>query len=126
MLRSPEVADRFQKVGEYLRFGSSIPAALNELAILITARAWSAQYEWYAHHLLAMKAGLPDAVAQAVAEGRRPEGMDADQTVIWEFCTELHATNSSRMPPMWRCATASASRAWSMSSRSAATTWRWR
>ena len=46
MLRSPEVADRFQKVGEYLRFNSSIPAALNELAILVTARAWSAQYEW--------------------------------------------------------------------------------
>ena len=92
MLRSPEVADRFQKVGEYLRFGSSIPTALNELAILITARAWSAQYEWYAHHLLAMKAGLPDAIAQAVAEGRRPEGMDADQTLIYEFCTELHAT----------------------------------
>lgn len=92
MLRSPEVAERFQKLGEYLRFNSSIPPALNELAILITARAWSAQYEWYAHHLLAMKAGLPDAIAQAVAEGRRPEGMDADQRTIHDFCVELHST----------------------------------
>ena len=69
MLRSPEVAERFQKLGEYLRFNSSIPTALNELAILVTAREWSAQYEWYAHHLLAMKAGLPPAIAEAVAAG---------------------------------------------------------
>ena len=92
MLRSPEVAERFQKLGEYLRFDSSIPAALNELAILITAREWSAQYEWYAHHILAMKAGLPPAIAEAVAQGRRPEGMSEDQRIVWEFCTELHRT----------------------------------
>ena len=92
MLRSPEVADRFQRVGEYLRFNSSIPKDLNELAILITAREWSAQYEWYAHHILAMKAGLPPALAEAVAEGRRPEGMSEDQRIIYEFCTELHRT----------------------------------
>jgi 4-carboxymuconolactone decarboxylase len=92
MLRSPEVAERFQKVGEYLRFGSSIPAALNELAILVTAREWTAQYEWYAHHILAMKAGLPPAIAEALAEGRKPDSMDADQAAVWQFCTELHRT----------------------------------
>jgi 4-carboxymuconolactone decarboxylase len=90
MLRSPVVAERFQLLGEYLRFNSSIPAALNELAILVTARAWTAQYEWYAHHLLAMKAGLPPAIAEAVAEGREPAAMDADQRIVWTFCTELH------------------------------------
>jgi 4-carboxymuconolactone decarboxylase len=94
MLRSPEVADRFQRVGEYLRFNSSIPADLNELAILITAREWSAQYEWYAHHILAMKAGLPPAIAAAVAEGKRPEGMTEDQRIVWEFCTEMHRTKT--------------------------------
>ncbi|TDH63347.1 carboxymuconolactone decarboxylase family protein [Dankookia rubra] len=92
MLRSPVVAERFQKLGEYLRFDTSIPAALNELAILVTAREWSAQYEWYAHHLLAMKAGLPPAIAEAVAEGQKPDGMDADQALVWQFCTELHRT----------------------------------
>lgn len=92
MLRSPVVAERFQKLGEYLRFNSSIPAALNELAILITAREWSAQYEWYAHHLLALKAGLPDSIAQDIAAGREPAGMDADQRIIWTFCTEMHRT----------------------------------
>ncbi|MBV1797427.1 carboxymuconolactone decarboxylase family protein [Siccirubricoccus sp. G192] len=92
MLRSPEVADRFQKVGEYLRFNSSIPADLNEMAILITAREWSAQFEWYAHHILAMKAGLPPGIAAQLAEGKRPEGMTEDQRIIYDFCTELHRT----------------------------------
>ena len=93
-LRSPEVADRFQKVGEYVRFNSTIPPALNELAILVTAREWTAQYEWYAHHALAMKAGLPPAIAEAIARGERPEGMDADQRAVYDFATELHRGRS--------------------------------
>ena len=96
MLRSPVVAERFQLLGEYLRFNSTIPTALNELAILVTAREWSAQYEWYAHHLLAMKAGLPPAIAQAVAEGRMPAGMDEDQRIVWQFCTEMHQTKQAQ------------------------------
>jgi len=90
LLRSPVVADRVQSLGEYLRFQSSIPPALNELAICITARAWSAQYEWYAHARLALQAGLPQAILDAVAAGREPAGMDADQRLVWTFCTELH------------------------------------
>ena len=93
-LRSPEVADRFQRVGEYVRFQSSIPPALNELAILVTAREWTAQFEWHAHHALAMKAGLPPAIAEAIARGERPEGMDADQNAIYEFAVELHRDRS--------------------------------
>ena len=91
-LRSPQTGDRLQRVGEHLRFNSSIPTALNEFAILITAREWSAQFEWYAHHRMAMDAGLPAAIAEDLRHGRRPEGMDEDQRVIWEFCTELHRT----------------------------------
>jgi 4-carboxymuconolactone decarboxylase len=89
-LRSPVFADRMQKVGEYLRFSSSIPADLNEFAILITARVWTSQYEWYAHHAMAMKAGLPPAIAADLAAGRRPAGMTEDQRLVYEFCTELH------------------------------------
>jgi 4-carboxymuconolactone decarboxylase len=89
-LRSPEVGDRLQRVGEELRFRSAIPPALNEFAILITAREWSSQYEWYAHHSLAMKAGLPPQIAADLAQGRKPEGMDADTALVWQFCTELH------------------------------------
>ena len=93
-LRSPVFADRMQKVGEYLRFNSSIPADLNEFAILITARVWTSQYEWYAHHAMAMKAGLPPAIAADLASGRRPAGMTEDQRLVYEFCTELHRDHS--------------------------------
>jgi 4-carboxymuconolactone decarboxylase len=91
-LRSPDLADRLQKLGEYLRFHSSVPRRLNELAILVTARAWDAQFEWYAHHRLALEAGLDPAVAADIAEGRRPSAMQADEAVVYDFCAELRAT----------------------------------
>ena len=93
-LRSPELADRLQRVGEYLRFSSSLPPRLNEFAILITARHWTAQYEWYAHHALAMKAGLGPKVAADLAAGLRPRGMQEDETVVYEFSTQLHRDKS--------------------------------
>jgi 4-carboxymuconolactone decarboxylase len=92
-LRSPELADRLQQVGEHLRFHSSIPPRLNEFAILLTARAWDADYEWSAHYPLAIKAGLSPAIAADVAGGRRPAGMAADETAVYDFVTELRATH---------------------------------
>ena len=89
LLRSPEVADRVQKVGEYIRFQSTIPAALNEMAILITGRFWGAQYEFWAHSRLARTAGLPDTIIDAIAENRRPSAMTDDQRIVHDFCTEL-------------------------------------
>jgi 4-carboxymuconolactone decarboxylase len=88
-LRSPELADRLQLVGEYVRFNSSIPHKLNELAILITARALSAEFEWWAHYQIAMKAGLDPAIAEAIAAGRRPERLSEDERIVYDFCTEL-------------------------------------
>ena len=88
-LRSPELADRLQKVGEHLRYHSSVPPRLNEFAILLTARAWDADYEWYAHYPLALKAGLKASVAADVARGQRPAGMAADETAVYDFVTEL-------------------------------------
>ena len=88
--RRPELADRLQKVGEYVRFKSSLPARLNEFAILITARKWSAQYEWFAHHRLAMAAGLNPAVAEDLANGRVPANMKPDEQVAYDFTTEMH------------------------------------
>jgi 4-carboxymuconolactone decarboxylase len=92
LLRSPELADRLQKLGAYVRFENSLPAPLAELAILVTARHWGAQYEWYAHRRLAEKAGLAPAVADAIAEGRRPTSMDVDEAAVVNFCRELHET----------------------------------
>ncbi len=88
-LRSPELGDRMQKVGEYVRFNSTIPKRLNEFAILITARAWNAKFEWYAHHPLAIQAGLRPEIAADLAQGKRPRGMAADEAAVYDFCTEL-------------------------------------
>ena len=88
-LRSPDLADRLQKVGEYLRFNSSLPGRLNEFAILITARAWDSEYEWYAHYPLAIAAGLKPAVAADLARGVRPADMADDEAAVFDFCAEL-------------------------------------
>lgn len=88
-LRSPQLGDRLQRVGEYLRFNTTIPYKLNEFAILITAVEWKAGFEWYAHYPLAIKAGLEPAVAKDLQEGRRPAGMTADETLVYDFATQL-------------------------------------
>lgn len=92
LLRSPELCDLVQRVGAYVRFASSIPAALNELAICIVGRKWTAQYEFYAHRRLAIEAGLAPAILDAIAEGRRPEGMSADEGAVYDFTTALLET----------------------------------
>ena len=74
LLRSPEMGDIAQQFGASMRFKSSIPPRLNEMAIIITARHWTSQYEWYAHHRAALAAGLSPAIADAIAAGKRPAG----------------------------------------------------
>jgi 4-carboxymuconolactone decarboxylase len=94
LLRSPEVMNRARAMGDYLRFKSVLPPRLSEFAILIAAREWTQQYEWDAHHPLALKAGLNADVAKALAEGRRPERMAEDEDIIYHLCTELHRHHS--------------------------------
>jgi 4-carboxymuconolactone decarboxylase len=94
LLRSPEVMLRAKAMGDYLRYKSVLPPQLNEFAILITARRWTQGYEWAVHQPIAVKAGLKPEITQAVAEGRRPQGMSADEEIIYEFCTELHQNQS--------------------------------
>ena len=88
-LRSPELADRLQKVGEYLRFNTSLDKRVNEMAIIMSAQYWGAQYEWYAHAPLALKAGLDPSVVTALGEGRKPDNMKDDEAIVWEFSTQL-------------------------------------
>lgn len=91
-LRSPVLAERLQRLGEYVRFDNVLPRRLSELAILITARHWTAQFEWYAHHPLALEAGLDPAVAAAIAADREPAAMAADERAVYDFATQLHRT----------------------------------
>jgi 4-carboxymuconolactone decarboxylase len=89
-LRSPELALLLQHVGQYNRFSSATPKRLHEMAILLTARHHDCEFVWFAHYDLALAAGLERAVADDIAEGRRPRGMDPDETTVFEFCSELH------------------------------------
>jgi len=75
-----------------VRFKLSLPAPLRELAILLTARHWTAQYEWYAHNKIAREAGLAGAICEAIAEGKKPATMSADEAIVYEFCAELLGT----------------------------------
>ena len=88
-LRSPEMGNLAQKLGEYLRFRSAVPARLNEMAILMTARWWSSPYEWLAHKPLAASAGLSPDVIAAIEAGERPTRMQPDEAVVYDFVTEL-------------------------------------
>src|SRR5436190_17096944 len=90
LLRSPQLTDRVQRMGEYIRFNSSLPPRLNEFAILITARHWTSQYEWYAHLPLALKAGLDPKIAADLAMNKRPANMKDDEAAVYDFCTQLH------------------------------------
>lgn len=94
MLRSPGFADTVQKVGAYIRFECKLDKRLNELAAIIGARAWSQQFEWWAHYRQAVEAGLKPEIGDAIAEGRRPTGMAQDEEVLYDFLTEL-LTNQS-------------------------------
>jgi len=89
MLRSPVMGQRLFNLLDYVRFNTSVPRKLNEFAILIQARLWTSQVEWYAHYPLAIKAGLPEAVANDLKVGKRPASMQPDEAAVYDFCMEL-------------------------------------
>ncbi|MFI5053617.1 MAG: carboxymuconolactone decarboxylase family protein [Acidimicrobiia bacterium] len=88
LLHSPDLADAAQRMGEHVRFRSSIPRPLNEMAIIMTARHWSTQFEWHVHRQMAIDAGLDPAVADAIARDQHP-ALDADATAVYEFAVQL-------------------------------------
>src|SRR5499426_3186549 len=89
LIRSPEVMLRAKAMGDYLRFKSVLGPRLNEMVILITAREWSQQYEWQAHHTIALKEGLRREITDAIADGRRPTGMADDEEAAYDIATEI-------------------------------------
>ena len=89
LLRSPVLGQRMYDLLDYLRWNTSVPRRLNEFAILIIGRQWRSQVEWYAHHPLAIKAGLSEQVAADLKANKRPAGMQPDEAVVYDFVTEL-------------------------------------
>jgi 4-carboxymuconolactone decarboxylase len=94
LLRSPELMEYAQRMGEYLRYRSAIGVRLSELAILVTARQWNQQVEWAIHAPIAAQVGIPQSVIHAIAERRRPGDMLVDEAVVHDFCIELHEGQS--------------------------------
>ena len=89
-VRNPDLAPRLSALSDYLRWHTSLPPRLSELAILITARQWTAQYEWFAHYPLALKAGLDPAVLSAISAGKRPENMKDDEAALYDLAMALY------------------------------------
>jgi 4-carboxymuconolactone decarboxylase len=88
--RSPRLMMHASKMGQFLRYGSSLPRDVSEFAILLQSRRWSQPYEWYVHEPDARRAGLSDAIIDAIAHDRRPDDLPDHLQVAYDFCTELN------------------------------------
>jgi 4-carboxymuconolactone decarboxylase len=89
-LHRPELADKWQQLGEILRYRTSLPPRLSELAILVTARHCNCQLEWYIHEIMAQKAGLEPAIIEDIRSGRWPSDADAEALAIFDYANELN------------------------------------
>lgn len=90
LMHSPQVMTQMRSTGDYLRYHSALGNTLSELVILIAAREWTQDYEWYVHYPIALKAGIKPEIANAIADGRRPTDMSEDEEIVYDFSTELH------------------------------------
>ena len=89
-MRNPELAENAQALGQYARFDSSLSPKLSELAILITARYWSAQFEWVHHVPSAREAQISEDIISAISYAKRPIFSDASMQTVFDYCAELH------------------------------------
>jgi 4-carboxymuconolactone decarboxylase len=94
LLRSPELMGHVQRTGEYLRYRSALPLRLSELAILVTARAWTQQVEWAIHAPIAAREGISQTIIDAIAQRAVPPFVNDDERVVYDFCSELHGNQS--------------------------------
>jgi 4-carboxymuconolactone decarboxylase len=88
-LRSPAMAATLLDAYNYYRHKSNLPPRLTEFGILIVSREWNVQYEWFIHYPLAVTAGMPKPVLASLRNGKRPAAMKPDETVVFDFATQL-------------------------------------
>jgi 4-carboxymuconolactone decarboxylase len=89
LMHSPQVMSQARAMGDYLRYKSAIGNTLSELAILVTAREWTQDYEWFVHYPIALKAGIRQEITDAIAEGRRPTAMSPDEEIVYEYSMDV-------------------------------------
>jgi 4-carboxymuconolactone decarboxylase len=97
-LHSPELAGKLEAVSDYVRWGSGLPPRLTELAIMITARQWSSQWIWRGHYRAALRGGLDPSVGSDIAAGKRPDKMKEDETILYNYATEMYRDKSVSDP----------------------------
>jgi len=97
-LHNPELADKWQALGALLRYGTTLPPRLSEIAILATGRACNSPFEWYAHRAEAEKAGVPQAVIEALLAEREPPGLSPEEAAVHRYAVELNCNNSVSDP----------------------------
>jgi len=97
VIHSPELAERWSRLGEFLRYGTCLPKRLNELAIVVTGRRWSSQVEWFVHARVAAEAGIPQHAIDAIQRGEAPAFEDPEEALIYEFTRALQL--DGQVPP---------------------------
>jgi 4-carboxymuconolactone decarboxylase len=97
-MHAPEFGQLAQALGAHARYKTALSPRLSEFAILCTASIWKAQYEWFAHAPMALKAGVGQASVDALREGRVPEQAQADERAIYDFVLELYKTRRVSEP----------------------------
>jgi 4-carboxymuconolactone decarboxylase len=97
-MHSPELTDKWQQLGELLRYRTSLPERLSELAVLVVARHHDCQYAWHAHAPIALKAGVAPATADAIKVGRRPDFAKDDEAAVYDYSKELLETKFVSAP----------------------------
>jgi 4-carboxymuconolactone decarboxylase len=88
-LHAPALGDKIQATGAVARFGTELPRRLAELAILVVAREWAAQFEWWAHARLAKAEGVDEAVIEAIRVGDEPPFVEEAELCVYAFAKEL-------------------------------------
>jgi 4-carboxymuconolactone decarboxylase len=91
-LHAPEFGDHAQKLGAFVRYSTALPPRLSEFAILVTARLWRSQYEWFAHAPMAVRAGVSERTVADLRAGRTPKAAAKDERAIYDFVIELYKT----------------------------------
>jgi len=91
-IHSPELAQHAQRLGAFCRYRTGLSVRLSELAILVTSVRWRAQAEWYIHYPIALRAGVPEALAEQIRTGATPHFDEPDDALIYAFTTELYET----------------------------------
>src|SRR4029077_12168224 len=99
LIHNARLARRIQQLGEHLRWGSKLPPRTIEFAVLMTARRWSCQHEWYMHEKLAREAGLDSQILSALSKCDRPDKLSPEQAAVYDFCKDLHASGRAGDAP---------------------------